>query len=87
MREWLVALPDVSSIFLKSLKSLALFEFLPTDKVDDVVLDWIGLEKEETKEDSFFDKLAVFLLAGFIILFTMLLLLLMRLCLKKSQRM
>lgn len=33
-REWQIIIPDKAHVWLKELKSLALFEFLPTEKLD-----------------------------------------------------
>ena len=89
MRQWLIVVPAEADIFLKALKSLALFEFLPTDQINEVVMDWFGIEeaKNSLKEDrSLFQKIAVFALAGLLILFLVLFLLGLRLCVKKSPR-
>ena len=90
MREWQIALPDKSDLLLKSLKSLALFEFLPTDKINDHVFDWLGIKEEnsdcKTEEDaqdneecpkSTVDQLAVVLLGVFAIIFLILLLIIL----------
>ena len=47
MRIWKVKIPSECDIFLKSLKSLALFEFLPTDELDDKVFGWLGIKASE----------------------------------------
>ena len=42
MRAWLIGIPDFTDEWLKSLKTLALFEFIPTD----VIKEWfMGLVK------------------------------------------
>ena len=41
-REWQIVLTDQADIWLMQLKSLALFEFLPTDKIDTWVKDQVG---------------------------------------------
>ena len=43
MRTWNCTIPIAADIFLEALKTLALFEFLPTDKIDDTLMDWLGL--------------------------------------------
>ena len=34
-REWQIRISDEADVWLKELKSLALFEFLPTDSIDE----------------------------------------------------
>lgn len=46
MRMWQILIPIETDLFLKSLKSLALFEFLPTETVDDTIKDWLGIESD-----------------------------------------
>lgn len=47
MRLWLVKIPAEADMFLKSLRALALFEFLPTDELDSTLMDWFGIEHED----------------------------------------
>ena len=64
---------------------MALFEFLPTEGIKQSVLDLleIDLEKDddlfEQKNESFFDKLDVFIMAGVAILILILLVTILRL--------
>ena len=51
MRAWQILLPVNADIFLKSLKSLALFEFLPIDNLDEKVMNLFGI-KHEKKDES-----------------------------------
>ena len=52
MRTWSVLLPVKADIFLKSLKSLALFEFLPTDNLDEKLMDFLGIKKENDEQND-----------------------------------
>ena len=53
MRAWQVLLPSKADTFLKSLKALALFEFLPTDQINKWILDLFGIEDSKEDEDGF----------------------------------
>ena len=96
MRIWKVNIPTTCDIFLKSLKSLALFEFLPTDELDDKVFGWLGIKSDseddsdgECVEDcpqSTFDQLAVVLLGASALAFLILILLLLRCLVRTSQK-
>ena len=44
MRAWLIRIPMETDVLLKSLKMLALFEFLPTDKIFGTLMEWLGIE-------------------------------------------
>ena len=44
MRAWQILLPSKADSFLKSLKALALFEFLPTDQINKWIMDLFGIE-------------------------------------------
>ena len=52
MRAWQIFLPVNADIFLKSLKSLALFEFLPIDNLDEKVMNLFGIKYEKKDESS-----------------------------------
>lgn len=54
MRAWQVLLPAKADTFLKSLKSLALLEFLPTENLDKWIMDLFGIEYET--EEGLKDK-------------------------------
>ena len=95
MRAWQIILPNKANAFLKALKALALFEFLPTDKLDEWIMDLFGIEYQKEDEDGFdsdeessslFDQLAVFILAGAAIIVLLLILILLRLCIKRSEK-
>ena len=86
MRTWLIFLPTITDTWLKQIKSLALLEFLPTDELDDWLMDLVGIDREEIKqafendkeEESLFDTLAVFLIIGSVIILLVFLLLILR---------
>lgn len=90
MRFWLVDIPIFTESFLKALKSLALFEFIPTLSIKQGFIDFFGIEQspvsEEAKGETFFDKLAVFIIAGGAILVLALFALLLRFSLKCSAK-
>lgn len=46
MRMWQIWIPIEADLFLGSLKSLALFEFLPTDQIDGTLKGWLGIESD-----------------------------------------
>ena len=46
MRFWLIPLPDQVDMLFKTLKSLALFEFLPTEDIKIAIFDLLGMEEE-----------------------------------------
>ena len=50
MRTWQILIPAETDIFLASLKSLALFEFLPTDEIIETLKEWVGIQSDP-KED------------------------------------
>ena len=95
MRIWQVRIPSETDIFLKTLKTLALFEFLPTDQIDDKLIEWFGGDEasdcEETssdseeckniEEESIFDQLAVVIIAAFVIFLLCFVLIILRLLL------
>jgi hypothetical protein len=90
-------IPSKTDIFLKSLKSLALMEFLPTDKFADLVKSTLGI-KQECKEgcdqkefeivekESMINKLAVLLIIGLIIVVLSALVLILRFCVKACPK-
>ena len=43
-REWQIIIPDRAHVWLKELKSLALFEFLPTEELDAWVKESLGTD-------------------------------------------
>ena len=94
MKAWLILLPDQVDSMLTALKSLALFEFIPTKDIMDAVLGFFGVSEEEAddsemEQESFLDKLAVFILAGILIMIILLILAILRLlisCCPKLQR-
>ena len=88
MRKWLVLLPAPADIFLKKLKTLALFEFLPTKLIKDFIIDELGidLERREDGVETLFDKLSVFLIAAFFIVVIVVVLFLLSVCVKKCPR-
>ena len=47
MRNWQGDIPSETDVFLKSLKALALMEFLPTDKIDNELIDFLGISSKE----------------------------------------
>ena len=47
MRNWQVDIPSETDAFLKQLKALALLEFLPTDKIDNELIDLFGISTKE----------------------------------------
>ena len=47
MRTWNATIPDNADIFIEALKTMALFEFLPTDQIDDMVLEWLGVNQDK----------------------------------------
>ena len=60
---------------------IALLEFLPTDEIDDTLLDWFGIQNEcegNCEEESTFDELAVVLLAAFVIVLLCLILIILK---------
>lgn len=76
MRNWGCTMPQETEIFLEALKTLALFEFLPTDQIDDTVMGWLGIEKDDSGEQkSWFDDLAVVMIFAIVLLFLFLILL------------
>ena len=82
MRIWQVRIPSETDIFLKMLKTLALFEFLPTDKIDDKLIEWFGGDKaSDEEEESTFDQLAVVIIAAFVIFLLCFVLVILRLLL------
>lgn len=84
MRMWLIQMPIKTSLFLKSLKSLALFEFLPTDNLDTKAADFVGIDySRPSNENSLFDSLAVVIIFGCSIVLAVLLLSIL-LCCKKT---
>lgn len=84
MRMWLIQMPIKTSLFLKSLKSLALFEFLPTDNLDTKAADFLGIDYSRPgNETSLLDSLAVVIIFGVSILIAVLLLTIL-LCCKKT---
>ena len=85
MRTWNATIPVNVDIFLEALKTLALFEFLPTDQIDDTLIEWFGINEDkeyDVEQQSWFDDLAVVMIFTFIILF-LLLILLLAFCLKR----
>ena len=96
MRAWQVLLPAQADTFLKSLKSLALLEFLPTENLDKWLMDLFGIKYETedgfentdaTEEHpSLFNQLSVFIIAGFVILIFVLILICLRVCIKLSSK-
>ena len=76
MRYWGCTMPTETEIFLEALKTLALFEFLPTDQIDDTIKGWLGIENDDSGEQkSWFDDLAVVMIFAFVLLFLFLILL------------
>lgn len=53
MQQWLIKLPNTSSIFLKELKSIALYEFIPMEEIKGWVEDLFGIENNQTADATF----------------------------------
>ena len=91
-------IPDTTDIFLKSLKSLALFEFLPTAAMLGKVRGWFGVTKDSDQnvecmtdgtcheEMSTSDELAMIILAGIFIALLCLILLILACLVKKCPK-
>ena len=47
MQAWIISLPNEAQVFLKTLKTLALFEFLPTEEI----LSWLDLVCDQAEID------------------------------------
>ena len=85
MRLWQIGLPVSLENFLIALKSLALFEFIPTDKIE----EFFGLKQECNDEfcegnqtESTFGKLSVFIISGVLLLFLVCVVLILMCCVK-----
>ena len=76
MRAWLIGIPDFTDQWLLSLKTLALFEFLPTDVIKEWFLSLVNKDTEGSfeGEKTTFDELMVFILGGSALLLLILLL-------------
>ena len=87
MTTWQVLIPDFTIIFLKSLKSLALFEFLPTEKITQLISSWFSDCTEDCNlEQSTFDELGMVFLAGLGILISCLVLGLLALLVRRCPK-
>ena len=90
MRIWQILIPPKADIFLEQLKSLALFEFLPTDKIRDAFKGMVGSKEEKceecvdptAKDPPISEKLAVFLIVAITIFLVLVLLLLLKYLIK-----
>ena len=81
MRLWLILLPVKTFVFLKSLKTLALFEFLPTDNLDMKAADFVGIDYSRPSSDtSLIDSLAIVIIFGCIIVIAIVLLTILFCC-------
>lgn len=54
MQMWLISLPPTTRIILRELKTLALLEFIPTDKFRETLKQLMGIkeDKEENCEEG-----------------------------------
>ena len=50
MRTWLIGIPDFTDQWLLSLKTLALFEFLPTDAIKGWLMGLVGMDEDGSGE-------------------------------------
>lgn len=91
MRTWQIMIPDTTDVFLKSLKTLALFEFLPTEKVTQAVKSWFTSDTEceencQAQDSSTFDELGMVFIAGVAILIACLVLLVLAILVRKCPK-
>jgi len=86
MRVWLVQIPIETDVFLESLKTLALFEFLPTDQIDDYFKEQMGIGGAPGEEKSIFDELAVVIIFACLVFLLLVLLVLLLACSKMCPK-
>ena len=90
MRLWNVDIPAKTVSVLKSLKTLALFEFLPTEKLTVKLKEWFKIDElgdfDKKEKETLWEKMIVFIMAGVAIIFTICLLVLLRACIKCSTK-
>lgn len=90
MRLWKVDMPVKTKTVLKSVKTLALFEFLPTEKLTDKIQSWFDIDQlsdfDKKESETLFEKMFVFILMGAAIIFAVCLLVVLRACIKCSTK-
>ena len=88
MRTWQILIPAETDIFLASLKSLALFEFLPTDEIIETLKEWVGIQSDpkEDQSESAVNQLAMVIIFALVIFLLLLVLLVALIFASRSPR-